>query len=133
MWDENRLIRDDFLGQVEIKPEDCTSQESMSFTLEKRSENSRVSGSIKIVCYPMSEDNTPADLASERTPLPEGWEERRDNNGRAYYFDHNTSSDSQIVSRQGSLQSASPDGGSSLPSPLSGLSGITPHLLWTTF
>ena len=35
VWDENRLIRDDFLGQVEIKPVDCSSQESMTFTLEK--------------------------------------------------------------------------------------------------
>ena len=89
VWDENRLIRDDFLGQVEIKPEHCTSQESMILTLDRRSENSRVSGTIKIACYQVPEDiATVEDIG--RTPLPEGWEERRDNNGRAYYFDHNT-------------------------------------------
>ena len=106
VWDENRLIRDDFLGQVKIKPEACTSQDSMTLPLEKRSENSRVSGTIKIVCYPLSEDNTPSLLENAlermnvhdnrrfcdigRTQLPEGWEERRDNNGRAYYVNHNT-------------------------------------------
>merc|ERR1719367_1112122 len=79
----------------------------MTLTLERRSENSRVSGTITILCYPLSEDNTPATLLESalqrmnvhhnrricdvgRTPLPEGWEERRDNNGRSYYFDHNT-------------------------------------------
>ena len=69
----------------------------MTLRLEKRSDNSRVSGTIRFACYPLSllssEENTPADSASDnsgRRRLPEGWEERRDNNGRAYYINHNT-------------------------------------------
>ncbi|KAK2721195.1 hypothetical protein QYM36_003463, partial [Artemia franciscana] len=31
-----------------------------------------------------------ANEEEERTPLPSGWEERLDNNGRTYYVDHNT-------------------------------------------
>ena len=128
VWDENRLIRDDFLGKVELTPEDLsTLDEPMNLPLEKRSENSRVSGTITVAVRhtdshistvtqsELGEDeedtneSTAAAGASgpsgSRGGLPVGWEERRDNNGRVYYIDHNTRT-SQLV-RPGLARQAS--------------------------
>ncbi|XP_076139892.1 E3 ubiquitin-protein ligase NEDD4-like isoform X14 [Alosa pseudoharengus] len=119
VFDENRLTRDDFLGQVDVPlnhlpTEDPTMERPYTFKdflLRPRSHKSRVKGylRLKMAYLPKNggqeeennemreeaegwEDST--DPGSQRPqqvlpPLPPGWEEKVDNLGRTYYVNHN--------------------------------------------
>ncbi|XP_029941507.1 E3 ubiquitin-protein ligase NEDD4-like isoform X12 [Salarias fasciatus] len=119
VFDENRLTRDDFLGQVDVPlshlpTEDPTMERPYTFKdflLRPRSHKSRVKGylRLKMAYLPkqggheeeageMREEaegwDESADSGSQRPqqllpPLPPGWEEKVDNLGRTYYVNHN--------------------------------------------
>ncbi|XP_068722860.1 E3 ubiquitin-protein ligase NEDD4-like isoform X2 [Montipora capricornis] len=143
VFDENRVTRDDFLGEVEfgltsLPIEGPNAQiHAGCYRLKPRSSKSRVSGNLQLkLSYLSSSDvpqrETPAapsavaqpsapsldaidGLASPSSPnmqvetlpdveepsrvssrpqepLPQGWEERQDANGRTFYIDHTTRS-----------------------------------------
>ncbi|KAM9735855.1 E3 ubiquitin-protein ligase NEDD4-like isoform 7-T7 [Menidia menidia] len=122
VFDENRLTRDDFLGQVDVPlshlPTEDPSMERpytfKDFLLRPRSHKSRVKGylRLKMAYLPkqggheeeageMREEaegwDESADSGSQRPqqllpPLPPGWEEKVDNLGRTYYVNHNNRS-----------------------------------------
>uniref|UniRef100_A0A674N4P4 E3 ubiquitin-protein ligase n=1 Tax=Takifugu rubripes TaxID=31033 RepID=A0A674N4P4_TAKRU len=117
VFDENRLTRDDFLGQVDVPlshlPTEDPSMERpytfKDFLLRPRSHKSRVKGylRLKMAYLPkqggqeeeageMREEGweESADSGSQRPqqllpPLPPGWEEKVDNLGRTYFVNHN--------------------------------------------
>ncbi|XP_055844663.1 E3 ubiquitin-protein ligase Nedd-4 isoform X6 [Episyrphus balteatus] len=115
VFDENRLTRDDFLGMVELtlvnlpKEQEGRTINPKSYSLRPRSAKSRIKGTLDIYhAYIRDEVNASPDgdwdhvenvsitgtqsgnpfpnTASE--PLPQGWEERQDANGRTYYVNH---------------------------------------------
>ncbi|XP_018495142.1 E3 ubiquitin-protein ligase NEDD4 [Galendromus occidentalis] len=114
VFDENRLTRDDFLGVVELPLHQIGEDPSDKFyVLRPRSAKSRVRGHLQLSHYyaasnedPLqgttgaehgrvhgSEQSNPDSSweivgSEEATPLPEGWEERVDANGRTYYLNH---------------------------------------------
>ncbi|MFH4977284.1 hypothetical protein AB6A40_003993 [Gnathostoma spinigerum] len=115
IFDENRITRDDFLGMTEIDlarvhiPNEQVglSVPEISCLLRPRTERTRVSGTIRISLSFISPSN--ASSVSESSsgddewdivdgpggsaslpPLPPGWDERQDANGRTYYINHAT-------------------------------------------
>eukprot|EP00066_Takifugu_rubripes_P019352 XP_011608618.1 PREDICTED: E3 ubiquitin-protein ligase NEDD4 isoform X4 [Takifugu rubripes] len=120
VFDENRLTRDDFLGQVDVplnqipteNPDTERPFTCKDFLLHPRSHKSRVKGHLRLkMSYlpknPGSEEETAdhqdnADWAfldedmsgprqNQQLPaLPPGWEERQDNLGRTFYVNHAT-------------------------------------------
>ncbi|XP_055844658.1 E3 ubiquitin-protein ligase Nedd-4 isoform X1 [Episyrphus balteatus] len=118
VFDENRLTRDDFLGMVELtlvnlpKEQEGRTINPKSYSLRPRRSvgaKSRIKGTLDIYhAYIRDEVNASPDgdwdhvenvsitgtqsgnpfpnTASE--PLPQGWEERQDANGRTYYVNH---------------------------------------------
>uniref|UniRef100_A0A673IIY4 E3 ubiquitin-protein ligase n=1 Tax=Sinocyclocheilus rhinocerous TaxID=307959 RepID=A0A673IIY4_9TELE len=119
VFDENRLTRDDFLGQVDVPlthlPTEDPAMERpytfKDFLLRPRSHKSRVKGylRLKMAYLPKNggheeessemreegwEVTDSTDPGSQRPqqllpPLPPGWEEKVDNLGRTYYVNHN--------------------------------------------
>ncbi|XP_056258903.1 E3 ubiquitin-protein ligase NEDD4-like isoform X7 [Seriola aureovittata] len=119
VFDENRLTRDDFLGQVDVPLSHLPTEDPAmerpytfkDFLLRPRSHKSRVKGylRLKMAYLPKQgghEEETgelreeaegwdeSADSGSQRPqqllpPLPQGWEEKVDNLGRTYYVNHN--------------------------------------------
>uniref|UniRef100_A0A671QUJ9 E3 ubiquitin-protein ligase n=1 Tax=Sinocyclocheilus anshuiensis TaxID=1608454 RepID=A0A671QUJ9_9TELE len=119
VFDENRLTRDDFLGQVDVPlthlPTEDPAMERpytfKDFLLRPRSHKSRVKGylRLKMAYLPKNggheeessetreegwEVTDSMDPGSQRPqqllpPLPPGWEEKVDNLGRTYYVNHN--------------------------------------------
>ncbi|XP_041667335.1 E3 ubiquitin-protein ligase NEDD4-like isoform X10 [Cheilinus undulatus] len=122
VFDENRLTRDDFLGQVDVPLSHLPTEDPAmerpytfkDFLLRPRSHKSRVKGylRLKMAYLPKQgghEEETgdmreeaegwdeSADSGSQRPqqllpPLPPGWEEKVDNLGRTYYVNHNNRS-----------------------------------------
>ncbi|XP_077988397.1 E3 ubiquitin-protein ligase NEDD4-like isoform X2 [Glandiceps talaboti] len=123
VFDENRLTRDDFLGQVEMPLQALPTANPngelplRDFILRPRSARSRVKGHLRLqIGYTRSEnteDESETSSAqvdepgwevvemdeneqqqqqqqqnSSLPPLPQGWEERVDNNGRVFYVNH---------------------------------------------
>ncbi|XP_031433596.1 E3 ubiquitin-protein ligase NEDD4-like isoform X18 [Clupea harengus] len=119
VFDENRLTRDDFLGQVDVPLNHLPTEDPAmerpytfkDFLLRPRSHKSRVKGylRLKMAYLPKNgaqeedtaemreeaegwEDST--DPGTQRPqqllpPLPPGWEEKVDNLGRTYFVNHN--------------------------------------------
>ncbi|XP_042250532.1 E3 ubiquitin-protein ligase NEDD4-like isoform X3 [Thunnus maccoyii] len=122
VFDENRLTRDDFLGQVDVPLSHLPTEDPAmerpytfkDFLLRPRSHKSRVKGylRLKMAYLPkqggheeeageMREEaegwDENADSGSQRPqqllpPLPPGWEEKVDNLGRTYFVNHNNRS-----------------------------------------
>ncbi|CAK6955913.1 E3 ubiquitin-protein ligase NEDD4-like isoform X4 [Scomber scombrus] len=122
VFDENRLTRDDFLGQVDVPlshlpTEDPTMERPYTFKdflLRPRSHKSRVKGYLRLKMAYLPKQGGPeeeagemreeaegwdenADSGSQRPqqllpPLPPGWEEKVDNLGRTYFVNHNNRS-----------------------------------------
>ncbi|EDO46071.1 predicted protein [Nematostella vectensis] len=123
VFDENRLTRDDFLGEVEIPSLGSYPTERRNvrildkdYRLRKRSERSRVKGHLRLRLSFLPEEppqqtttggkyhsiqfsSSPTNstdsahrhsVEKQPPPLPEGWEERQDANGRTFYIDHTT-------------------------------------------
>lgn len=143
VFDENRLTRDDFLGEVELPLSHLATERPNTeilpayYNLKPRSSKSRVKGNLKLqLSYLPPEENSqasttapsappiqidqpipsapslptsdgayssspiqipslpeveePIRLSRSQEPLPEGWEERQDANGRTFYIDHTT-------------------------------------------
>uniref|UniRef100_A0A8C7ZNU7 E3 ubiquitin-protein ligase n=1 Tax=Oryzias sinensis TaxID=183150 RepID=A0A8C7ZNU7_9TELE len=114
VFDENRLTRDDFLGQVDIPLNQIPTENPSSkrpytfkdFLLHPRSHKSRVKGYLRLrMTYLPNDSGEEAqpdweflegqDMSGPRQgqlllPLPPGWEERQDNLGRIYYVNHET-------------------------------------------
>uniref|UniRef100_A0A8V5GUJ4 E3 ubiquitin-protein ligase NEDD4-like n=2 Tax=Melopsittacus undulatus TaxID=13146 RepID=A0A8V5GUJ4_MELUD len=116
VFDENRLTRDDFLGQVDVPlshlpTEDPGMERPYSFKdflLRPRSHKSRVKGFLRLkMAYIPKNGNAEEENRDEPEPswdaldpndaapqlpapqLPPGWEEKQDNLGRTYYVNHN--------------------------------------------
>ncbi|XP_037548063.1 E3 ubiquitin-protein ligase NEDD4-like isoform X1 [Nematolebias whitei] len=122
VFDENRLTRDDFLGQVDVPLSHLPTEDPAmerpytfkDFLLRPRSHKSRVKGylRLKMAYLPkqggheeeageMREESEgwdeSVDSGSQRPqqmlpPLPPGWEEKVDNLGRTYFVNHNNRS-----------------------------------------
>ncbi|XP_033108884.1 E3 ubiquitin-protein ligase NEDD4-like isoform X3 [Anneissia japonica] len=119
VFDENKVTRDDFLGQVQIplytvQPQNAnTWNNHKDYILRPRSARSRVKGFLRMtLAYTggaalqnslMTDEpdwelvesenltNTPSTSRQEEgPPLPQGWEERTDANGRVFYICHTT-------------------------------------------
>lgn len=112
VFDENRVTRDDFLGQVDvpvnqsyISLEDSGNESPYKeFPLRPRSSKSRVKGHLRLkltfindgTYTAPSEDSQPQENdwemveGGESSTMPNGWEERQDNLGRTYFVNHNT-------------------------------------------
>uniref|UniRef100_H3CVA4 E3 ubiquitin-protein ligase n=1 Tax=Tetraodon nigroviridis TaxID=99883 RepID=H3CVA4_TETNG len=120
VFDENRLTRDDFLGQVDVPLNQIPTENPNTerpftwndFVLHPRSHKSRVKGCLRLkMSYlpknPGSEEETAdhaenpdwalldEDMSGPRQnhqlpALPPGWEERQDNLGRTFYVNHAT-------------------------------------------
>lgn len=112
VFDENRVTRDDFLGQVDIPVnqsyitlEDSNSENSpfREFPLRPRSSKSRVKGHLRLkLTYILDENWTrPQEevpqqendwemVEGSEASMPSGWEERQDHLGRTYYVNHTT-------------------------------------------
>ncbi|XP_076245153.1 E3 ubiquitin-protein ligase Nedd4 isoform X4 [Calliopsis andreniformis] len=110
VFDENRLTRDDFLGMVELtlvnvpKEQEGQTIPARRYLLRPRSQRSRVKGTLEVYHAYISDSSTAntdnGDAASDSggwemvqpvafdSPLPPGWEERQDANGRTYYVNH---------------------------------------------
>ncbi|RWS17199.1 E3 ubiquitin-protein ligase Nedd-4-like isoform X2, partial [Dinothrombium tinctorium] len=116
VFDENRLTRDDFLGLVELPltsiptEKDGRTIASKMYILRPRSVKSKVKGHLQLYhAFLPSEDSEETQSISEseeeqpaqpivipaagsnnsqNEPLPVGWEERQDANGRTYYVNH---------------------------------------------
>uniref|UniRef100_A0A8C3AWX0 HECT-type E3 ubiquitin transferase n=1 Tax=Cyclopterus lumpus TaxID=8103 RepID=A0A8C3AWX0_CYCLU len=119
VFDENRLTRDDFLGQVDVPLNQIPTENPNTerpytfkdFLLHPRSHKSRVKGHLRLkMTYlpknPGSEEETAEqqpgweflesqDMSGPRQSqllpaLPPGWEERQDNLGRTFFVNHET-------------------------------------------
>ncbi|XP_065184171.1 E3 ubiquitin-protein ligase NEDD4-like [Sycon ciliatum] len=119
VFDENRVTRDDFLGQFTISPCDFaiptepvgSASIGTEFTckLMPRSTRSTVRGSLKLhLKYSDGEPVSPGgvsprqdstlsesqlatwEVVEEPQTLPPGWEEKMDANGRVFFVDHST-------------------------------------------
>ncbi|XP_063066705.1 E3 ubiquitin-protein ligase NEDD4-like isoform X9 [Engraulis encrasicolus] len=119
VFDENRLTRDDFLGQVDVPLNHLPTEDPAmerpytfkDFLLRPRSHKSRVKGYLRLKMAYLPKNGAPeeennemreeaegwedsADTGSQRPqqqppPLPAGWEEKVDNLGRTYFVNHN--------------------------------------------
>ncbi|XP_053267864.1 E3 ubiquitin-protein ligase NEDD4-like isoform X3 [Pleuronectes platessa] len=119
VFDENRLTRDDFLGQVDVPLSHLPTEDPAmerpytfkDFLLRPRSHKSRVKGYLRLKMAYLPKQGGPeeeagevreeaegwdesADSGSQRPqqllpPMPPGWEEKVDNLGRTYYVNHN--------------------------------------------
>uniref|UniRef100_G1RA08 E3 ubiquitin-protein ligase NEDD4-like n=1 Tax=Nomascus leucogenys TaxID=61853 RepID=G1RA08_NOMLE len=111
VFDENRLTRDDFLGQVDVPlshlpTEDPTMERPYTFKdFLLRPRRDHISGIISFTSLHLSiymkrnnhgwevvDSNDSASQHQEELPpppLPPGWEEKVDNLGRTYYVNHN--------------------------------------------
>ncbi|XP_058472773.1 E3 ubiquitin-protein ligase NEDD4-like isoform X6 [Solea solea] len=119
VFDENRLTRDDFLGQVDVPLSHLPTEDPAmerpytfkDFLLRPRSHKSRVKGYLRLKMAYLPKQggheeeggeireeaegwDESADSGSQRPqqllpPLPPGWEEKVDNLGRTYYVNHN--------------------------------------------
>uniref|UniRef100_A0A3B4UXD1 E3 ubiquitin-protein ligase NEDD4-like n=1 Tax=Seriola dumerili TaxID=41447 RepID=A0A3B4UXD1_SERDU len=119
VFDENRLTRDDFLGQVDVPLSHLPTEDPAmerpytfkDFLLRPRSHKSRVKGYLRLKMAYLPKQggheeeagelreeaegwDESADSGSQRPqqllpPLPQGWEEKVDNLGRTYYVNHN--------------------------------------------
>ncbi|XP_037607903.1 E3 ubiquitin-protein ligase NEDD4-like isoform X12 [Sebastes umbrosus] len=122
VFDENRLTRDDFLGQVDVPLSHLPTEDPAmerpytfkDFLLRPRSHKSRVKGYLRLKMAYLPKQGGPeedagemreeaeawdesADQGTQRPqqllpPLPTGWEEKVDNLGRTYYVNHNNRS-----------------------------------------
>ncbi|XP_063745592.1 E3 ubiquitin-protein ligase NEDD4-like isoform X8 [Eleginops maclovinus] len=122
VFDENRLTRDDFLGQVDVPLSHLPTEDPAmerpytfkDFLLRPRSHKSRVKGYLRLKMAYLPKLGGPeeepgdmreeaegwdesADSGSQRPqqllpPLPAGWEEKVDNLGRTYFVNHNNRS-----------------------------------------
>ncbi|XP_034458228.1 E3 ubiquitin-protein ligase NEDD4-like isoform X11 [Hippoglossus hippoglossus] len=122
VFDENRLTRDDFLGQVDVPLSHLPTEDPAmerpytfkDFLLRPRSHKSRVKGYLRLKMAYLPKQGGPeeeagevreeaegwdesADSGSQRPqqllpPMPPGWEEKVDNLGRTYYVNHNNRS-----------------------------------------
>ncbi|XP_071965157.1 E3 ubiquitin-protein ligase NEDD4-like [Antedon mediterranea] len=114
VFDENKVTRDDFLGQVQIPlyivlPENAnTWNNHKDYILRPRSSKSRVKGFLRMTLaytggaalqssqmaddpdWEMVDSETASPRQEDTTPLPPGWEERTDANGRVFFLCHNT-------------------------------------------
>ncbi|XP_053128499.1 E3 ubiquitin-protein ligase NEDD4 isoform X2 [Hemicordylus capensis] len=120
VFDENRLTRDDFLGQVDVplcqlSTENPTTERPYTFkdfVLHPRSPKSRVKGHLRLKMTYIPKSNGSEDDGTEQAEelepgwiildqlevpcqlqeasLPAGWEERQDVLGRTYYVHHET-------------------------------------------
>uniref|UniRef100_A0A7N8XLF6 E3 ubiquitin-protein ligase n=1 Tax=Mastacembelus armatus TaxID=205130 RepID=A0A7N8XLF6_9TELE len=115
VFDENRLTRDDFLGQVNVplnqipteNPNRETPYTFKDFLLHPRSHKSRVKGHLRLKMTYLPKNSGSEEERTDHTedmevssdmsgpeqsqllpPLPPGWEERQDNLGRIYYVNH---------------------------------------------
>ncbi|KAG5677964.1 hypothetical protein PVAND_007676 [Polypedilum vanderplanki] len=110
VFDENRFTRDDFLGMVELtlinlpKEQEGRLIAPKVYQLRARSARSKVRGTLEIYHAYIRDldasrgdndweivDNNSVSMMNPSTavePLPSGWEERQDANGRTYYVDH---------------------------------------------
>ncbi|NP_001164707.1 neural precursor cell expressed, developmentally down-regulated 4-like [Saccoglossus kowalevskii] len=136
VFDENRVTRDDFLGQVEMPLQTLPTENRAGelpykdYILRPRSARSRVKGHLRIVIGYTRDESTQDDNISETStqieepgwevleienenevqqnstqpPLPAGWEERVDNNGRVFFVNHNLRT-TQWVRPTGATQS----------------------------
>ncbi|XP_034403292.1 E3 ubiquitin-protein ligase NEDD4-like isoform X9 [Cyclopterus lumpus] len=119
VFDENRLTRDDFLGQVDVPLSHLPTEDPAmerpytfkDFLLRPRSHKSRVKGYLRLKMAYLPKQGGPEEEAGEMReeaegwdesvdsgsqrpqqllpPLPPGWEEKVDNLGRTYYVNHN--------------------------------------------
>uniref|UniRef100_A0A8C6CTL3 E3 ubiquitin-protein ligase n=1 Tax=Moschus moschiferus TaxID=68415 RepID=A0A8C6CTL3_MOSMO len=105
VFDENRLTRDDFLGQVDIPlshlpTEDPTMERPYTFKdflLRPRSHKSRVKGFLRLkMAYMPKNGGQDEENSEQRDEMEPGWEvvdsndaEKVDNLGRTYYVNHN--------------------------------------------
>lgn len=144
VFDENRLTRDDFLGEVELRLFSLPTEgpnvtiHAGNYMLRPRSSKSRVSGNLQLrlsflspgdapqtgtsvpsspprpnaaalrfidepaPSSPMqveslSGDEEPSTATTRpQEPLPAGWEERQDANGRTFFIDHSTRTTSWV-------------------------------------
>ncbi|XP_037835275.1 E3 ubiquitin-protein ligase NEDD4-like isoform X9 [Kryptolebias marmoratus] len=122
VFDENRLTRDDFLGQVDVPLSHLPTEDPAmerpytfkDFLLRPRSHKSRVKGYLRLKMAYLPKQggheeeageireeaegwDESVDSGSQRPqqllpPLPPGWEEKVDNLGRTYYVNHNNRS-----------------------------------------
>ncbi|XP_071385493.1 E3 ubiquitin-protein ligase NEDD4-like isoform X4 [Centroberyx affinis] len=122
VFDENRLTRDDFLGQVDVPLSHLPTEDPAmerpytfkDFLLRPRSHKSRVKGYLRLKMAYLPKQGGPEEEAGEMReeaegwddstdsgsqrpqqllpPLPPGWEEKVDNLGRTYYVNHNNRS-----------------------------------------
>ncbi|XP_074090713.1 E3 ubiquitin-protein ligase NEDD4 isoform X1 [Macrotis lagotis] len=106
VFDENRLTRDNFLGQVDVPlyqlPTENPAMERpytfKDFLLHPRSHKSKVKGYLRLKMTYIPKTNGSEDenteqaeeleVQQESSPLPPGWEERKDVLGRTYYVNH---------------------------------------------
>ncbi|XP_054858178.1 E3 ubiquitin-protein ligase NEDD4 isoform X2 [Eublepharis macularius] len=118
VFDENRLTRDDFLGQVDVPlcqlPTENPAMERpytfKDFVLHPRSHKSRVKGFLRLKMTYLPKTHSSEDDGAEQAEepgwvildqpeascqlqepeatLPPGWEERQDLLGRTYYVNH---------------------------------------------
>ncbi|CAD7004493.1 unnamed protein product [Ceratitis capitata] len=118
VFDENRLTRDDFLGMVELTlnnlptEQEDTTISPQSYSLRPRrsvgSAKSRIKGTLEIYHAFVHESGETSEgdavdgewehmenisrgqfpSNANHEPLPSGWEERQDANGRTYYVNH---------------------------------------------
>ncbi|XP_061589649.1 E3 ubiquitin-protein ligase NEDD4-like isoform X2 [Cololabis saira] len=122
VFDENRLTRDDFLGQVDVPLSHLPTEDPAmerpytfkDFLLRPRSHKSRVKGYLRLKMAYLPKQGGHGEEAEETreeaegwdespdsgsqgpqqllAPLPPGWEEKVDNLGRTYYVNHNNRS-----------------------------------------
>ncbi|CAL8317662.1 unnamed protein product [Lota lota] len=122
VFDENRLTRDDFLGQVDVPLSHLATEDPgmerpytfKDFLLRPRSHKSRVKGYLRLkMAYLPKQDGQEEEAGDVREeaegwedtsdqgnqrpqqlvpPLPVGWEEKVDNLGRTYFVNHNNRS-----------------------------------------
>uniref|UniRef100_A0AAY4EJS6 E3 ubiquitin-protein ligase n=1 Tax=Denticeps clupeoides TaxID=299321 RepID=A0AAY4EJS6_9TELE len=114
VFDENRLTRDDFLGQVDVPLHQIPTENPNTerpytfkdFLLHPRSHKSRVKGHLRLKMTYLPKNGASEEDSSEHNEeldsqeicgprhnhqlpaLPPGWEERQDNLGRTYYVNH---------------------------------------------
>uniref|UniRef100_W8C7B3 E3 ubiquitin-protein ligase n=1 Tax=Ceratitis capitata TaxID=7213 RepID=W8C7B3_CERCA len=117
VFDENRLTRDDFLGMVELTlnnlptEQEDTTISPQSYSLRPRRSvgaKSRIKGTLEIYHAFVHESGETSEgdavdgewehmenisrgqfpSNANHEPLPSGWEERQDANGRTYYVNH---------------------------------------------
>jgi len=170
IFDENRVTRDDFLGESEIPLDNLLeeneegSNNTKDYILHRRSTKSRVRGHIRLSLAYQNEENLdvrdgmqamhiardlqrlestrsnevrpeepgwesvnhedieenisevqrqPSVNYSDIEPLPTGWEERQDANGRTFYVNHSTRTTTWVRPRESVGEASAPISGTS--------------------